>query len=590
MQDLCQIEFWGIPIRSALWLSNVMHFLLADTSCSKVRILCPQNGCVVHSAQCNVWLISFVSYAHQTAFHCSLIFRRRLPQGVIHFMDQLHHFWRASTDFLFGNEPRPGLHPIPGTKPVTIEALILPPLIYYVALLFLPPAPPPAVEATAIKILRNALAAVAGILFYRLPLAYYIPQSIGLNYQLSLVGLYGGCRVLDCFFISPWLFDHIPRRVRYEHRSRVETPVTEKPEEIFEKQFANVRKKRAASSNWDRRPSLPLDSYIPASASNAADAAMDTLSKTITGPSQEPVYQFETPEDGWPHSFLDRASWALELELSMRGMGFTWTTADVRHTRKTWLPTIHNRLHSIFVHVVPAMLVCSAVIRTTYVEYLEPGGEVRLDRPSRFDERLSLPHQLLLTVALGAFLMLAFSLAHSMFAIVCSPLAPSPFAFFPPLYTTPVWRITSVRGFWSYGWHRLFARLFLVYGVWPGQWLERKILRKSPNEAADIGKVLGGFISSAFVHSFSVRSVLGGDWSKARGEGIFFASNGFAVAAEEGVKRLVQSRRKRLGQPLDMWYDAWVGRVWWISVLLFSGRNFARGWCNAGLVREMAGR
>ena len=505
-------------------------------------------------------------------------------------MDGLPSTWQQATDFLFGDQPRPGLHPIPGTKPVTIEALVLPPLIYYVALLFLPPAPPSAVEVTTVKILRNTLAIIAGILFYRLPLAYYIPQSIGLNYQLSLVGLYGGCRVLDVFFISPWFFNHIPRRVRYEHKPRVETPVTEKPEEMVQQQFANVRRKRAASSNWSRRPSLPLDSYIPGTASNAADVAVDALSRTISGPKKEPVYQFETPEDGWPHSFLDRASWALELELSMRGMGFTWTTADVRHTRKTWLPTIHNRLHSIFVHVAPLMVVCLVIIRTTYTGYLEEGGDVDLDAPSRFDERLSLPQQLLLTAALGTFLMLAFSLAHSMFAIICSPLAPSLFAFFPPLYTTPIWQITSVRGFWSYGWHRLFARLFLVYGVWPGQWLERTILRKRSDEPADIGKVLGGFISSAFVHSFSVRSVLGGDWSKASGEGIFFASNGFAVAIEEAVRRVVLSRRKRLGQPLSMWYDAWIGRVWWISVLLFSGRNFARGWCNAGLVREMAGR
>lgn len=505
-------------------------------------------------------------------------------------MDRLTSLWQTSSDFLSGSEPRPGLHPIPGAKPITIEALVLPPLIYYVALLFLPPAPPPALEAPAIKFLRNGLALVAGIMFYRLPLAYYIPQSIGLNYQLSLVGLYGGCRVLDAFFISPFLFDHIPRRVRYEHKPRVETPVTEKPEEMIEKQFANVRKKRAASSNWSRRPSLPLDSYMPESASNAADTAMESLTRTITGPKQQPVYQFETPEDGWPHSFLDRASWALELELSMRGMGFTWTTADVRHTRKTWLPTIHNRLHSISVHVVPLMLVCLVTIRSTYLKYLENGGEVDLDAPSRFDERLSLPRQLLLTAALGAFLMLAFSLAHSVFAIMCSPLAPSPFAFFPPLYTTPIWEITSVRGFWSYGWHRLFARLFLVYGVWPGQWLERTILRKGPDEPADIGKVLGGFVSSAFVHSFSVRSVLGGDWGKARGEGIFFAFNGLAVAVEEGVKRAVLARRRRLRQPIEQWYDAWMGRIWWICVLLFSGRNFARGWCNAGLVREMAGR
>jgi hypothetical protein len=198
---------------------------------------------------------------------------------------------------------------------------------------------------------------------------------------------------------------------------------------------------------------------------------------------------------------------------SMRGMGFTWTTSDVKHTRKTWLPTVKNRLHSIFVHILPAMIVCLIIIRYTYDSYLAPSDDPPpFDGPSRFDTRLSLPMQLVLTAALGAFLMVAFSFAHSMLAIVCAPLAPSPFAFFPPLYTTPVWEITSVRRFWSYGWHRLFARLCFVYGVWPGEWIEQKLTGKRPDQPADVGKVIGGFLSSAFVHSFSVGSVLAGDW------------------------------------------------------------------------------
>lgn len=319
--------------------------------------------------------------------------------------------------------------------------------------------------------------------------------------------------------------------------------------------------------------------------------ATDALARTLSGPSMQPVLETATSEDGWPHTFLDRASWALELELSMRGVGFTWTTADVRHSvRKTWLPTVQNRVHSILVHVLPIMLVCFVIIRSTYVGCLE-----RFDSPDSkseelFDQQLSLGRQLVLTAALGAFLMAAFSFAHSMFAIMLSPFAPSPLAFFPPLYTTRIWDIQSVRGFWSYGWHRLFARLFLVYGVWPGEWIERKITGKSNNEPADVGKVLGGFGSSAFVHSFAVRSVLGGDWSKATGEARFFALNGIAVVLEEAVKRGFRRWRKRRGWPSAMWYDAAVGRIWWIAVLLFSGRQFARGWVGAGLVREMAAR
>ena len=316
----------------------------------------------------------------------------------------------------------------------------------------------------------------------------------------------------------------------------------------------------------------------------------ELLQRLMAGPDPMPVVETANTETGWPHGFLDRASWALELEMSMRGVGFTWTTADVRHTRKTWLPTVGNRIHSLVAHVGPVLLVCWAIIRYLFVNYLalEDKRDPKTLGCSPFDERLPFRLQLLLTAALGAFLMAAFSVGHSIFAIVLSPLAPSPLAFFPSLYTTRIWDVTSVRGFWSYGWHRLFARLFLVYGVWPGEWLERKIIGKTPGQSADIGKVLGGFGSSAFVHSFAVRGVLGGDWWQASGEGKFFVLNGIAISIEEVVKKTVVARRKLNGWPAIAWYDAWIGRVWWMVVLLLSGRNFARGWTKAGLVREMA--
>ena len=300
----------------------------------------------------------------------------------------------------------------------------------------------------------------------------------------------------------------------------------------------------------------------------------------------EAVTETATTDEGWPRGWKDRMSWALELELSMRGAGFTWSSADVRHTRSTWRPSIKDRTRSILVHVLPILLVSWAVIRDIYSLYLA--------HQEPFDD-LPISLQLLLTAALGAFLMSAFSLGHSTFAIMLAPLAPHPLSYFPPLYTARVWELKSVRDFWSYGWHRLFSRLFLVYGVWPGEWLERRLTGKSDEEDADIGKVLGGFVSSAFVHSFAAHTVMGG-WHGAFGEAWFFAGNGVAVVVEEGVRMAVvrSRRRKKTGNEkndmgLERWYDGIVGRVWWVSVLLYTGRNFARGWVRAGLVREMAG-
>lgn len=108
-------------------------------------------------------------------------------------------------------------------------------------------------------------------------------------------------------------------------------------------------------------------------------------------------------------------------------------------------------------------------------------------------------------------------------------------------------------------------------------------------------------MSSGFVHSFAAHTVMGG-WEGAWGEAWFFMGNGLAVVIEEGVKRVVLKQRMQQTKDvqqsngteertndLDRWYDGVAGRIWWVSVLLYTGRNFARGWIRAGLVREMAG-
>jgi Membrane bound O-acyl transferase family len=484
---------------------------------------------------------------------------------------------------------------------LTVLAALLPPLVYYMALLLLAPPPPPAVHSLAVKTLRNVFALVAAILFFRLPLLYHVPQSIGLTYQLGLVGIYGGLRVLDALFISPYFFQHIPRRVKYEFQARQERH----PHiSLDEKEWSSGGVKDAflvpdepnghVTTQATANHQHPVDrvGYSKGLKRRASviQQANDFLSATLTGPHPRPVYETARTEETWPSGLTDRAAWALELELSMRGVGFTWTTADVRHTRETWLPTVHNRLHSIFFRAVPTLLVCWTMIRRIYVSHLQQYELLPWEtRPTDLlDRELSIYEQLLLTAAMGAFLMAAFSLGHSMSAIILHPLSPSPLAFFPPLYTARAWEVTSLRKFWSYCWHRLFARLFLVWGVWPGEWLERKLTGKGVDESADIGKVLGAFASSAVVHSFSVRGVLGGDWRLASGEANFFCLNGIAVVLEGAVVGMVKRVRRQSNLPMSMWYDDWFGRLWWISALLWTGRNFARGWVTAELVREMA--
>lgn len=348
--------------------------------------------------------------------------------------------------------PRPGLHPNPDSQRLTVTAAILPPVIYYLALLLLAPPPPPVVDRTQVKLLRSCLALLAGVLFFRLPLVYHVTQSIGLTYQLGLVGLYGGCRVLDAFFISPYLSGHIPRRVKYRHSLRNESSRT--PGSVEGKGWTNGGVpdpfhhdgssqedlsddgfNRDAKNLKQRRP-VPASTATPARAPTTSETVSSAIRRSISGPSPIAVTEVAETEIGWPTSLLDRAAWALELELSMRGIGFTWTTADVRHTRHTWLPTIQNRIHSILVHVLPVLLACWVVIRVVYVRCILPMENASWETYSAydlFDQNLPLPLQLLLTAALGAFLMAAFSFGHSLFAIMLNPLAPSPLAFFSTL-------------------------------------------------------------------------------------------------------------------------------------------------------------
>ena len=345
--------------------------------------------------------------------------------------------------------PRPGLHPIPGSKPLTLLAAVLPPLIYYAALLFLAPPTPPSADTLALTSLRNVLALIAAYLFFRLSLDYHVPQSVGLTYQLGLVGIYGGCRVVDAFFISPYVFSHVPKRVRYDFRPREEAHPHISPDE---KEWTNGGVKDPFLVPDGSNGNVPIRA-IPNDTSPAKDdgnsdnnqrrpsaiqQANDLLTTTITGPDPRPVYETARTEETPPVDWADRAAWALELELSMRGTGFTWTTADVRHTRKTWLPKVGNRLHSIFFRAVPILLVCWTIIKTLYVSRLQRYEDLPWDKRPRdlLDQELPIHEQLLLTAALGSFLMAAFSLGHSIFAIMLHPLSPSPLAFFPPLHYT----------------------------------------------------------------------------------------------------------------------------------------------------------
>ena len=216
----------------------------------------------------------------------------------------------------------------------------------------------------------------------------------------------------------------------------------------------------------------------------------------------------------------------------------------------------------------------------------------------------------LLTLSQGVFLFGTFSAGYTAGAIATAPLrrryrewytllacaclilpltlayrTTHNLAFWPPLNSEPLTSVTTVRQFWSRSWHRLFSRLFLVWGVWPGQWIERNFtpasLIKRFDPELELGKVLGAFFISGIVHAAAGISINGGKPSQTF-EWLFFWTSGLAVVVEEIVQRMVYKVR---GGQVQHWYDPWIGRAWSLTVLLWSGQYFTRGWYDSGLVR-----
>lgn len=144
---------------------------------------------------------------------------------------------------------------------------------------------------------------------------------------------------------------------------------------------------------------------------------------------------------------------------------WTWTTADVRHSKRTWLPTLQDEFIQLFFSDIPMVTFAFALERYIW----------RKSNPSIGIDSLNYLQRGLLTFSQGVFLFGTFSAGYTAGAILTSPLrkryrqwTTHNLAFWPPLNSQPLIEVTTVRQFWSRSWHRLFSRLFLVWGVWPG--------------------------------------------------------------------------------------------------------------------------
>lgn len=110
-----------------------------------------------------------------------------------------------------------------------------------------------------------------------------------------------------------------------------------------------------------------------------------------------------------------------------------------------------------------------------------------------------------------------------------------------------------------------------------------KKIRDRYDKNLDVGKVVGAFFISGIVHAAAGVSINGGHPSQTF-EWLFFWCSGIAVIIEEAVQKLVVRIR---GDTKQRWYDPWIGRIWTLTVLLWTGQYFTMGWYDSGLVGEM---
>ncbi|KZT27646.1 hypothetical protein NEOLEDRAFT_1240199 [Neolentinus lepideus HHB14362 ss-1] len=495
-------------------------------------------------------------------------------------------------------------------RPLTILGAVTPPLCYYLALLLLPPFLPstadkvtqPAQSSSsgsfAICVLRCILAFWSFLTFLVLPFRYYVPVSSAFTYQLGLIGWYGAGRVFELFVLVPLLPLHPPTHMRYQSDSPPISPTTPTSTLLDESD-----------------PPARIFKDMDTSPQNTDDAAVK----------------------GW----WERTVWALDLVTAMGGVGWDWATADVRHTPLRWHPSPSTQPYRLLTSLLPLLFLSLAGLR-----YLHP-------QPSESIFDLPILTRAAFVACLGIALYTLFDVAYTAAAFIvglivhCMDLHKRKIVYnsllsFPPLYMHPLMEVCSLRDFWSRGWHRLFARYFLVYGVWPGHVLALAIqrmfcpslpttpLRSEPRIACDAqschgpstspskpahpyihtsryprrtttlsaqsggewGKVLGAFAISGVIHSIGDRNALvhftPQGWTYA-GEFWFFVLNGVGVVIELEVRRVVKEMRKKRGGETERWYDAYVGKVWTFGALLATGTLFADGWVRSGIIWEMTG-
>lgn len=390
--------------------------------------------------------------------------------------------------------------PHPGTSPIPLWAALLPPVSYYFALFLLCAGPgadkgSPGSKPMPITVAtKYLLALVSAVSFFTLPFFFHVPGSAILTYQLGLIGCFGCARILDIFFLSR---PRVPKRI-----------VVPQPRHLEQR----LRRPHAGHEHEEQKLWKGYPVYPPNS--DNLHWKLEATPTTLTG----------------------RCWWALDLMISMRGIGWDFASADVRHDVSPWQPPSSRQIKLAVFRLLPALLIAATVARNMLSRIGHPRDASMLHTsPSIVD----LPPTLrpVLVLATGVSLYTLFEAGYTLISALALPLLSGVsqsrdvrlhnIDFFPLLNPMKLPEISSVRTFWSKAWHRLFHRAFLIFGILPFQNLallifprpKAKLLdfkshpdpgRLLPQGTHDWAKVLGAFFASGFIHAVSERAALGG--------------------------------------------------------------------------------
>lgn len=383
--------------------------------------------------------------------------------------------------------------PHPESVPIPVYGALIPPLMYFLALFCLSANQP----GPANVAFKYVLAAVSAATFIALPFQYHVPGSAIFTYQLGLIGCFGSARVLDIFFLS---------RPRKPQRIAIPQP--------------------GAITGDLRNPVLGQEDADKEHRNGRVYPDTDNLSWTT---------------QNQPQTISSRLWYALDLMISMRGIGWDFASADIRHDASPWQPPSRNQLRMVVLRLLPALSVAVYTMRRLLSYLSEPQKPQELHLSPTIIDLPPLLRPLLVLVT-GISLYTFFDGGYTLVSAILLPImkgfgnitqrtvAPTPktnLTYFPLLNPMKLTQIKSVRSFWSKAWHRLFHRAFLVFGILPFQnaalWLfprpNAPLLSPSshpdparllPKGTHDWAKVIGAFVASGFVHAVSERAALGG--------------------------------------------------------------------------------